>query len=276
VLESIAAVRDFYNRAPFPGYPRHDTLSAFRARAERNRFARLLDRAIPPDATIAEVGCGTGQMSLFLAHGDRTVIAADMSRAALALGAAAARRYGVKRLQFVETDLHLSGLKPGAFDVVYCSGVLHHTPEPRVAFRAVAELARPGGVLVIGVYNAIARIPLRVRRAVARLPQFRFVPFDPVLRGREHEPDRHEAWLRDQYRHPLEHSHTIAEVERWFLENDVESLRTFPSAVLDDQSEELFAPAIDDWPVERWIAQVEWMSTLGREGGLFVSIGRRR
>src|SRR5205814_5966556 len=129
------------------------------------------------------------------------------------------------------------GLKPGAFDVVYCSGVLHHTPQPRAAFRAVAELARPGGVIVLGVYNAIARIPLRVRRAIARVTRFRLVPFDPVLRGRHQEPDRYDAWLRDQYRHPLEHSHTIAEVKQWFLENDVESLRTIPSAVIDDDFE---------------------------------------
>ena len=44
------AVRRFYERAPFPGYPPRDSLQALRARAERSAFARLLDRAIPGDA----------------------------------------------------------------------------------------------------------------------------------------------------------------------------------------------------------------------------------
>ena len=34
----------------------------------------------------------------------------------------------------------------------------------------------------------------------------------------EPDPERREAWLRDQYRHPEEHRHTIAEVQRWFAE----------------------------------------------------------
>src|SRR5256885_5757359 len=49
------------------------------------------------DARIAEIGCGTGQMCLYLARADRMVIGADLTRAALRLGAAAARRFGLDR-----------------------------------------------------------------------------------------------------------------------------------------------------------------------------------
>ena len=31
----------------------------------------------------------------------------------------------------------------------------------------------------------------------------------------------------------------------------------------------------DDWSVESWLAQLAWMWTLGREGGLFFTVGRR-
>jgi SAM-dependent methyltransferase len=269
-------VRTFYEAAPFPGYPPGDNLSTFRLRAERSRFTELLDRAAPTDARIAEIGCGTGQMSLYLARGDRVVVAADLSRSSLLLGATAAHRYGIERVHFVETDLHRSGLKTDAFDVVYSSGVLHHTPNPRAAFAEVARLARKGGIVIVGVYNAVARIPLRIRRNIARTTNFRLVPFDSVLRERRDEPARRDAWLRDQYQHPEEHSHTVAEVARWFKDNDLEYLRSFPSTVMDDQSDDLFAQAVDDWAVERWIAQFGWMWTLGREGGLFFSIGARR
>jgi SAM-dependent methyltransferase len=270
------AVRRFYERAPFPGYPPRDSLQALRARAERSPLPRLIDRAIPGDARIVEVGCGTGQMCLFLARADRVVVGADLTRVSLMLGAGAARRFGLQRVQFVETDLQRPGLKAGAFDVVYSSGVLHHTPDPRASFARLAQLARPGGTIVVGVYNAFARLPARLRRVAARLSGFRVVPFDPVLRERRHEPARREAWLRDQYGHPEEHTHTLAEVQGWFAENDVEYLRTYPSAVLDDEPEELFAPAPDNWRPEGWLAQIAWIWSLGAEGGLFFTVGRRR
>src|SRR5262245_39512062 len=55
-------VRRFYDAAPFPAFPPNETLQSLRMRADRSVFARLLDQAIPCDARIAEVGCGTGQM----------------------------------------------------------------------------------------------------------------------------------------------------------------------------------------------------------------------
>lgn len=269
------AVRRFYDRAPFPGYPPHETLDALRTRAGRSAFARLLDRAIATDARIVEMGCGTGQMCVYLARAHRLVIGADLTRASLTLGAAAARRFGLDRVRFIETDLQRPALRSAAFDVVFSSGVLHHTPKPRASFQRLAQLARPGGIIVLGVYNAFARIPLRVRRFVARLTRFRIVPFDPVLRERQVDAARREAWMRDQYQHPEEHRHTLAEVQRWFGENHVDFLRTFPSTVFDDESDDLFARAADNWMLEAWLAQIGWMSTLGREGGLFFTIGRR-
>jgi SAM-dependent methyltransferase len=273
------AVRAFYSVAPFPGYPPRDSYPALRARAERNEFARLLDAAIAPDATVLEVGCGTGQMTLFLATGGRLVVGADLTRASLQLAASAARRFAVERVRFVETDLRRPGLRRDAFDVVYCSGVLHHTPDPPASFQAIARLARPGGFVVVGVYNAYARKPHQLRRGIARLTGFRWIPLDPVLRDREAEPDRREAWVRDQYLHPEEHRHTLAEVQGWFEAGGVEYVRTYPSTVATEPSFAdggLFAPAGDNWGLENVLQQLRWCWTLGREGGLFVVVGRRR
>jgi SAM-dependent methyltransferase len=269
-------VREFYSAAPFPGYPPNDSLSWLRARAGRSDFAKLLDDSIPGDARIAEIGCGTGQTSLYLARADRQVVALDLSREALKLGAAAAQRYGIERVTFVEADLSRLPLKAGAFDLVYSSGVLHHTPDPRAAFARIVDAVRPGGMIVIGLYNTVARLPLRARRVVARLTGHRWVPFDPVLRDRQGEPERREAWLRDQYAHPEEHRHSVAEVRRWFAENDVEWLRTYPSTMIGEEPGDLFEPAADAWALEAWAAQLGWMWSLGGEGGLFMSVGRRR
>jgi 2-polyprenyl-3-methyl-5-hydroxy-6-metoxy-1,4-benzoquinol methylase len=214
-------------------------------------------------------------MALYLARADRVVIGADLARAPLLVAADVARRAGLDRVRFVETDLRRPGLRAGAFDVIYSSGVLHHTPDPRAAFARLAPLVRPGGTIVVGVYNTFARVPLRLRRLVARWAGWRLVPFDPVLRERSGEPARREAWLRDQYHHPEEHRHTLAEVQGWFAENGIEYLRAYPSAVLSDEPDGLFAAAPDNWRLEGWLAQLGWMFTLGHEGGLFITVGRR-
>ena len=271
----VEAVRRFYAETPFPGYPPRDSLTSLRARAGRSEFARLLDRAIAADARIVEIGCGTGQMSLYLARADRIVIGADLTRESLRLAAAAAERFRLDRVRFVETDLHLPGLRAASFDVVYSSGVLHHTPHPRASFARIARLARPGGMIVLGLYNAFARIPLRLRRLAARLSGYRTIPFDPVLRERQHEPARRAAWLRDQYHHPEEHRHTLAEVQGWFAENGVDYVRAYPSALLGADAEELFAREGDSWRLEGWLRQLAWIRALGHEGGLFVTVGRR-
>ncbi|HXU14754.1 MAG TPA: methyltransferase domain-containing protein [Terriglobales bacterium] len=268
-------VRRFYERTPFPNYPPSISLSWLRARAERSEFARLMDRAIPGDARVVEIGCGTGQMSLYLARSDRVVIGADLARGSLKRAVEAAQRLKIDQVQFIETDLYRPGMRAGAFDVVYSSGVLHHTPDPSAAFAHLVRLARPGGIIVLGLYNAFARIPLRARRFVARLSKYRYIPCDPVLRDRESEPERRNAWLRDQYQHPEEHRHTLAEVQSWFVQNGVEYLRAYPSAILCQASEDLFSRAVDNWRVEGWLAQIGWIGALGHEGGLFVTIGRR-
>src|SRR5260221_362739 len=124
---------------------------------------------------------------------------------------------------------------------------------------------------------ACARVPHRLRRAAAKLTSYRVIPFDPVLRDRAEEPERREAWLRDQYLHPEEHCHSVAEVQTWFRDNDVEFLRTYPTTLLGAlplDPEELFTAAEDDWWFENIVSQIGWSTTLGREGGLFIAVGR--
>jgi 2-polyprenyl-3-methyl-5-hydroxy-6-metoxy-1,4-benzoquinol methylase len=267
-------VRGFYMAAPFPGYAPEETYSGLRARASRSAFARSLDAAIPGDGAVLEMGCGTGQLSLFLASADRLVVGADLSRASLELAQGAAERFGVSGARFLETDVRAPGLRREGFDVVICNGVLHHTPDPRASFAALSRLVRPGGIVVVGVYNAVARMPLRARRLLGRLTGYRWIPGDPVLRERQGEPGRREAWVRDQYQHIEEHRHTIGEVRGWFRDAGLTWVRAYPSTLLGGEANELFAQE-DDWGLERALAQVVWMRTLGREGGVFAAVGAK-
>ena len=67
-------------------------------------------------------------------------------------------------------------------------------------------------------------------------------------------------------------------MQRWFRANDVDYLRSYPPAVIGADplaDADLFTPAEDDWWLEGLVCQLGWTVTLGAEGGLFVTIGRR-
>ena len=90
-------------------------------------------------------------------------------------------------------------------------------------------------------------------RPVERRPALsqRLQPGSPPLApdNRDAEVERRKAWFRDQYIHPEEHRHTIAEVQSWFGENEVEYLRTYPNALIGAEplaGSELFEPADAD------------------------------
>ena len=159
--ERTDAVRRFYEHAPFPGYPPRDSLQALHARAERSVFARLVNQAIPGDARIVEIGCGTGQMCLYLARADRVVVGADLDRARrLLLGAAAARRFGLDRVQFVETDLR----QPGSEGGLVRRGLLVGRPAPHAE---PARVVRASGATRAAGRDDRARRLQRVRAAPA-------------------------------------------------------------------------------------------------------------
>jgi hypothetical protein len=129
---------------------------------------------------------------------------------------------------------------------------VHHTRDPRASFGKLVELARPGGIIVLGVYNAIARIPTRLRACGgARVGlSCRALRSDPS--DRAHDPDAPRGVAARSV--PPSRGgtrHTIAEVQRWFAEHGVEYLRTYPSAVFDDTPERLVRAAADNWGLER-------------------------
>ena len=65
--------------------------------------------------------------------------------------------------------------------------------------------------------------------------------FDPVLRKIDkRSKDKIEAWIRDQYEHPVESQHTFDEVLNWFDKNNIEFINSVPSCSLSEESEKSF------------------------------------
>ena len=273
------AVKAFYEDTPFPNYDDHDTVRSLMEKARSGAYARALDRSIFYNSAVLEVGCGTGQLSNFLGIACRRVIGTDLCLNSLRLGEAFRARHGLDRVRFVQMNLFRPCFAPEQFDVILCNGVLHHTADPRGGFEGLVPLLKPGGHLVIGLYNRWGRLMTDLRRGVFRLTGGRGRWMDPILRsGKKGADAQTRAWFADQYRHPHESKHTIGEVLGWFDDNGIEFVRGIP-AVAPGPSRpvgaDLFEPQPRGSGLDHFLVQTRQIATGSREGEFFLMIGRK-
>lgn len=108
--------------------------------------ALLLETLPPPPARVADLGCGTGTLSLLLTDEGYDVSGVDVSPAMVQR--AVAKRGDRPTPTFVVGDAATPPLD-GPFDVVLCRHVLWALPDPPAALRRWGDLLAPGGRLVL-------------------------------------------------------------------------------------------------------------------------------
>jgi SAM-dependent methyltransferase len=233
---------------------------------------------------IIEVGSGTSQLSIALASGtNNKIVAFDPTLESLRLGLDFAEKNKIDNVTFVNGDLFSDSFIPGYFDIVWCSGVLHHTESAKEGFKLIANWARPDGYIIIGLYNLYGRLRTVFRQFLFRLLgkgelARAIVSFlDPILR-KDISKQKKLAWFQDQYEHPVESLHTLDEVLDWFDENNVEFISSIPSCDMNAVDyEDMFNGGNRGDLATRIFSQIAMLfSSFGSEGGLFLVIGRKK
>jgi SAM-dependent methyltransferase len=114
----------------------------------RAAWRSLLVSLVPaPPARVADLGCGTGTLSLLLADEGHAVHGVDFSPAMVTR--ARAKAEGRRDVRFVVGDAAAPALDRAAYDVVLCRHVLWALPDPAAALRRWVDLLAPGGRLVL-------------------------------------------------------------------------------------------------------------------------------
>ena len=112
-------------------------------------LAALQARGLGSDATVIDIGAGTGQFTLAAAGAVRKVIAVDVSPVMLEHLRAKLDERGVENLECVRGGfLTYDHVGEGA-DLVYSRLALHHLPDfwKACALVRMAEMLKPGGLL---------------------------------------------------------------------------------------------------------------------------------
>ena len=158
-------VKAFYEATPFPNYADGETRETLAAKAGRNLFLRALDRALPGDAVVLEAGCGTGQLTNFLGlSAGRRLFGGDVCLNSLRLANEFRARAGISNAAFLQMNLFRPPFRAASLDMVIANGVLHHTGDAQGGFEALLQAVKPGGVVLVGLYNRYARLATLARR----------------------------------------------------------------------------------------------------------------
>jgi SAM-dependent methyltransferase len=119
----------------------------------RDRF--FLELGCRPDALaglrVLEAGCGGGRFSEVALSAGAEVFAVDLSNA---VDKNRELRPGNRKLHLFQASIEAIPLACGAFDLVFCYGVLQHTPSPQAFFRKLVPFVKPGGRLAVDIYAA--------------------------------------------------------------------------------------------------------------------------
>ena len=196
---------------------------------------------------LLDAGCGNGTLTAALSEFGLEVLGLDLHDG---LGLAYRNRSKYAKnakegVQFVQGNLVQPPLKEETFDLIYSSGVIHHTPRSKDAFESLVRLTKRGGRLYVWVYGKRA-LPVRMffscGRYLKRWLSFRsllsvcklLAPFYQtlaallnglrIMRFRLRSTREITLDLFDAFAPRYNHWHTEAEVHSWFEEHGFQNI----------------------------------------------------
>lgn len=146
--------RDFPRAVGITGIPGHDDFMYGQVLQELRPYLR-------PGLSALDLGCGDGNLSLYMARSGCEVLGIDLARNAVEAAVRSAAFYGIDRARFRAIDFAREWDEPEAFDLVLCSHVIEHVPDDAGLLARVHLALRPGGRLLLltpTVYSSFARL----------------------------------------------------------------------------------------------------------------------
>jgi len=225
-------VRRFYDQHPYP--PPVQSLDDYRRgwddarrRAEHHLF--WPSRPYRDDPAILVAGCGTSQAAKHAMRWPAAkVTAIDLSETSVRSTERLKRKYDLKNLDVRQLAIERAGELGARFDLIVCTGVLHHLADPDAGLRALASVLAPHGAMHLMVYAPYGRAGVymlqdlcrrlgieatddgvrELSRVLEALPSGH--PLERLLRE---SPDfRHSDALADALLHPQDRAYSVPQL----------------------------------------------------------------
>jgi SAM-dependent methyltransferase len=232
----LEEIREFYEQMPYPSpVSRLDEHRELYADPQRRRA--LFHRTWPTEQPgkhqeILIAGCGTSQAARYaLCEPDSHVTAIDISVRSLFYTRDLKRKYGLENLELQHLALENVRELDRTFDLIVCTGVLHHLPDPDRGLHALHDVLRPKGAMQLMVHATYGRAGIYMMQRFCRMLRTEASPDDlrnlndlidglspehPMTRllSRTEEFSQPQA-MADALLHPRDRAFTVPELYAW-------------------------------------------------------------
>lgn len=227
------AVRDFYNRHPYP--PPVKNLDQYRLRwqePDRRRADFHLFWPKQPyreEISILIAGCGTSQAAKHaLRAPSAQIIGIDNSETSIWHTRQLKNEYRLQNLELQVLPIERVEELRVSFDKIICTGVLHHLPDPESGLRALRSVLKPEGAMHLMVYAPYGRTGIYMLQEFCRRIEVQPSPNDirdlarilqilpedhPLVGQLRSSPDfQSEAGLADALLHPQDRAYSVPQL----------------------------------------------------------------
>ena len=200
---------------------------------------KLWPRKIEPEnLSILIAGCGANQAAHYaFTNRNSEVLGIDVSDSSLGHEAHLKQKHGLGNLELLQMSLGEIGSLGRTFDLIICTGVLHHLPDPGAGLRCLRDVLKPHGVISIMLYGSFPRVGVYmlqevfrllglkqdvegigvVKRAIDVLPRWHHLNV-----YRQTAPDlSYDSGLVDTFLHPADKAFTVPEILKLARDNDL-------------------------------------------------------
>ena len=127
----------------------HEVILEFYRQRTAEVCAGFLLPHLQPDASVLDMGCGPGTITVGLARRVGTVIGVDTSAEVVESARRRARESGAENASFEVGSAYELPFGDRSFDVVYAHQLMQHLSDPVRALREARRVLRPGGLVAV-------------------------------------------------------------------------------------------------------------------------------
>ncbi len=156
-------VQSQYEDNPYPRWRHGNPLKKFKASAIQIINAEIKPNSLyfspkPNKLKVLIAGCGTGNQILGAQRYKNALITAiDLSSSSLSYAQRKMNELQINNVELIHMDILEVSLIGAQFDIIECSGVLHHMDNPQEGIESLLSVLKSNGYIKLGLYSELAR-----------------------------------------------------------------------------------------------------------------------